>query len=152
MLEERRRPGRALGQEHARRRQGLLDVPWFWSDQYELTLQMAGVPERGDITVERDVGAEARLLFHLDRNGRLVGVSGVGQPRSGASYASARSWSSAASCSIRGARRSRHQAQGAVTMMRRPPPGGQMLTLDSPASAGLHLPSSRKSIREPVLA
>ena len=57
-----------------------VDVPWFWSDQYELTLQMAGVPERGASTVERDVGAGARLLFHLDRDGRLVGVSGVGPP------------------------------------------------------------------------
>ena len=28
--------------------------------------------------IERDVGAEARLLFHLDGSGRLVGVSGVG--------------------------------------------------------------------------
>ena len=24
-----------------------VEVPWFWSDQYELSLQMAGVPERG---------------------------------------------------------------------------------------------------------
>jgi 3-phenylpropionate/trans-cinnamate dioxygenase ferredoxin reductase component len=55
-----------------------VDVPWFWSDQYELTLQMAGVPERGERTVERDVGAEGRMLFHLDGNGRLVGVSGIG--------------------------------------------------------------------------
>ncbi|MGH6898343.1 MAG: NAD(P)/FAD-dependent oxidoreductase [Geminicoccaceae bacterium] len=54
------------------------DVPWFWSDQYELTLQMAGLPERALRTIERDVGAAARLLFHLDGNGRLVGVSGVG--------------------------------------------------------------------------
>ena len=53
-------------------------MPWFWSDQYELTLQMAGIPERGASTVERDLGAQARLLFHLDGNGRLVGVSGVG--------------------------------------------------------------------------
>ena len=61
-------------------REACLDVPWFWSDQYELTLQMAGLPERGAVTVERDVGAEARLLFHLDGNGRLVGVSGIGPP------------------------------------------------------------------------
>jgi 3-phenylpropionate/trans-cinnamate dioxygenase ferredoxin reductase subunit len=54
------------------------DVPWFWSDQYELTLQIAGVPERGARTVERDVGAAARLLFHLDHDDRLVAVSGVG--------------------------------------------------------------------------
>jgi 3-phenylpropionate/trans-cinnamate dioxygenase ferredoxin reductase subunit len=56
------------------------DVPWFWSDQYELTFQMAGAPEQGERTVERDVGAEALMLFHLDRDGRLVGVSGVGPP------------------------------------------------------------------------
>ena len=55
------------------------DVPWFWSDQYELSLQMAGLPERGQITVEREVGAEGRMLFHLDGGGRLVGVSGVGR-------------------------------------------------------------------------
>jgi 3-phenylpropionate/trans-cinnamate dioxygenase ferredoxin reductase subunit len=56
------------------------EVPWFWSDQYELMLQMAGVPERGARTVERDVGADARMLFHLGDHGRLVGVSGVGPP------------------------------------------------------------------------
>jgi 3-phenylpropionate/trans-cinnamate dioxygenase ferredoxin reductase subunit len=54
------------------------DVPWFWSDQYELTLQMAGLPERGAITVERAVGDDGRMLFHFDDGGRLVGVSGIG--------------------------------------------------------------------------
>jgi 3-phenylpropionate/trans-cinnamate dioxygenase ferredoxin reductase subunit len=53
-------------------------LPWFWSDQYELTLQMAGAPHAGSTVVERDVGPEARLLFHLDGSGRLVGVSGLG--------------------------------------------------------------------------
>jgi 3-phenylpropionate/trans-cinnamate dioxygenase ferredoxin reductase subunit len=53
--------------------------PWFWSDQYELTLQMAGVPEQGLCTVERDVGAEALLVFHLGPDG---GVSGSVRPRS----------------------------------------------------------------------
>jgi 3-phenylpropionate/trans-cinnamate dioxygenase ferredoxin reductase component len=54
------------------------EVPWFWSDQYDLTLQIAGLPERAARTVERDVGTGARLLFHLGGGGRLVGVSGVG--------------------------------------------------------------------------
>jgi 3-phenylpropionate/trans-cinnamate dioxygenase ferredoxin reductase component len=54
------------------------ELPWFWSDQYELTLQIAGFPERAERILERDVGAGARLLFHLDGRGRLVGVSGVG--------------------------------------------------------------------------
>ncbi len=53
------------------------DPPWFWSDQYELTLQIAGFPEQAERMVERDVGAGAKLLFHLDGTGRLVAVSGV---------------------------------------------------------------------------
>src|SRR5690606_4475434 len=53
-------------------------VPWFWSDQYELSLFMAGLPERGTRSIERALGAGARLLFHLDDAGRLVGASGIG--------------------------------------------------------------------------
>jgi 3-phenylpropionate/trans-cinnamate dioxygenase ferredoxin reductase subunit len=49
------------------------------SDQYELTLKIAGFPEAAVKVVERHVGPEARLLFHLDADGRLVGFSGVGR-------------------------------------------------------------------------
>jgi 3-phenylpropionate/trans-cinnamate dioxygenase ferredoxin reductase component len=68
----RSRPGTLLGAGEA-----YGDVSWFWSDQYELTLQIAGLPERAELTVER-VGPEARMLFHIDGKGRLVGVSGIG--------------------------------------------------------------------------
>jgi 3-phenylpropionate/trans-cinnamate dioxygenase ferredoxin reductase subunit len=53
-------------------------VPWFWSDQYDLCLQIAGLPDAGVETVSRDLGGGAWLLFHLAADGRLVGVSGVG--------------------------------------------------------------------------
>jgi len=53
-------------------------VPWFWSDQYDLCLQIAGLPDAGVEMVIRDLGGGARLLFHLAADGRLVGVSGVG--------------------------------------------------------------------------
>ena len=53
-------------------------LPWFWSDQYELSLQMAGHPERAVCTVERAVGEDGVLLFHLGDDGRLVAVSGLG--------------------------------------------------------------------------
>lgn len=52
-------------------------VPWFWSDQYDLTLQIAGLPDEGETMVERLTG-EAQLLFHLKANGRLVAASGIG--------------------------------------------------------------------------
>ncbi|WP_343712197.1 FAD-dependent oxidoreductase [Inquilinus sp.] len=53
-------------------------VPWFWSDQHELTLQIAGLADEGPVTVARDLGDGARLLFHLAADGRLVAASGLG--------------------------------------------------------------------------
>ncbi|MFT3973663.1 MAG: FAD-dependent oxidoreductase [Amaricoccus sp.] len=52
-------------------------VPWFWSDQYDLTLQIAGLAEGAVTTVRRPVG-EGFVLFHLDPDGRLLAASGVG--------------------------------------------------------------------------
>ncbi|MDB5587462.1 MAG: ferredoxin reductase [Devosia sp.] len=52
-------------------------VPWFWSDQYELTLQIAGLADEGAVTVEREL-AEGSILFHLSADGRLVAASGIG--------------------------------------------------------------------------
>ena len=54
-------------------------VPWFWSDQYDLTLQIAGLPGMATSIVRRDLGDDAFLLFHLDKDGRLVAASGVGR-------------------------------------------------------------------------
>lgn len=53
-------------------------VPWFWSDQYELTLQIAGLSDEGTTVVQRDLGDGAMILFHLAANGRLVAASGIG--------------------------------------------------------------------------
>jgi len=53
-------------------------VPWFWSDQYDICLQIAGAPDMGARTLKRDLGDDAVLLFHLTEEGRLIGVSGVG--------------------------------------------------------------------------
>jgi 3-phenylpropionate/trans-cinnamate dioxygenase ferredoxin reductase subunit len=53
-------------------------VPWFWSDQYELHLQIAGMVDEGQHTIARDLGGESRLLFHLAQDGRLVAASGIG--------------------------------------------------------------------------
>jgi 3-phenylpropionate/trans-cinnamate dioxygenase ferredoxin reductase subunit len=54
------------------------NVPWFWSDQYEQTLMVAGHPDSGTQTVRRGSGDENYLFFHLDSKGRLVGASGIG--------------------------------------------------------------------------
>lgn len=53
-------------------------VPWFWSDQHDLGLQIAGLPDEGRSAVRRDLGGGAFVLFHLAADGRLVAASGVG--------------------------------------------------------------------------
>lgn len=53
-------------------------IPWFWSDQFDQTLQVVGLPEYGIVTVKRDMGDAGKLFFHLCGDGRLVATSGVG--------------------------------------------------------------------------
>lgn len=54
-------------------------VPWFWSDQYELSLQIAGLSDEGSSTVQRDLGDGGMILFHISADGRLVAASGIGK-------------------------------------------------------------------------
>ncbi|GGG19046.1 NAD(P)/FAD-dependent oxidoreductase [Paenibacillus abyssi] len=53
-------------------------VPWFWSDQYELTLQVTGLTDAGETIVSRDIGEEGRFYFHLAGDGSLVAASAIG--------------------------------------------------------------------------
>lgn len=54
-------------------------VPWFWSDQYDLSLQVAGLPHLGSSTVARSLPDGAVILFHLGPTGRLFGATGLGR-------------------------------------------------------------------------
>ncbi|HEX8044473.1 NAD(P)/FAD-dependent oxidoreductase [Rhizobium sp.] len=53
-------------------------VPWFWSDQYDLTLQIAGLADGATTMLRRDLSDGAFILFHLDDTGRLLAASGIG--------------------------------------------------------------------------
>lgn len=53
------------------------EVPWFWSDQYDFKLQIAGLPRTGDILVPRgDPRSGKFAVFHL-REGRVAAVEAV---------------------------------------------------------------------------
>ena len=57
------------------------EVPWFWSDQYEFNLQIAGLPHPGDEVVARGSAGEGpAVYFHL-RGGRLAAAAGVNASR-----------------------------------------------------------------------
>ena len=50
------------------------EVPWFWSDQYDLKLQIAGVGDPDDELVLRgEMGARSFSVLHL-RERRLVAI------------------------------------------------------------------------------
>jgi 3-phenylpropionate/trans-cinnamate dioxygenase ferredoxin reductase subunit len=54
--------------------QAYADVPWFWSDQYDLKLQIAGVGDPDDDLILRgDPASRAFSCLHL-RGGRLVAI------------------------------------------------------------------------------
>ncbi|HKJ60706.1 MAG TPA: FAD-dependent oxidoreductase [Hyphomicrobiales bacterium] len=53
-------------------------IPWFWSDQYDLTLQIVGLSEPGTTKIRRPVCDGGFILFEIAGNGTLVAASGVG--------------------------------------------------------------------------
>lgn len=56
------------------------EVPWFWSDQYDVKLQIAGLPFGADRQVVRGDPAENRFaVFHLSGD-RIVCVEAVNAP------------------------------------------------------------------------
>jgi 3-phenylpropionate/trans-cinnamate dioxygenase ferredoxin reductase component len=58
------------------------DVPWFWTDQHGVNLQVAGLPADAARTVVRQGGAPgAFVAMHLADDGRVIGVTAANNPR-----------------------------------------------------------------------
>lgn len=55
-------------------------VPWFWSDQYDLKLQMTGLADGHDTCVVRGAIAERSFCAFYLREGRLIAVDAVNRP------------------------------------------------------------------------
>jgi 3-phenylpropionate/trans-cinnamate dioxygenase ferredoxin reductase subunit len=57
-----------------------IEAPWFWSDQFDLKLQTAGLWTGADQTVVRgDPGTRAFAVFYL-KEGRIIAVDAVNSP------------------------------------------------------------------------
>ena len=56
------------------------EVPWFWSNQYDLALQVVGLPVLGAFTEVRTLGA-SQLYLSVDADGLLRGASALGSVR-----------------------------------------------------------------------
>src|SRR5690606_32206916 len=56
------------------------EAPWNWSDQYDLKLQMAGLPFEADATIVRGDPATAKFaVFHL-KGDQIQAVEAVNAP------------------------------------------------------------------------
>jgi 3-phenylpropionate/trans-cinnamate dioxygenase ferredoxin reductase subunit len=56
-------------------------IPWFWSDQYELKLQMVGFSADGDTQVLRgDMASNQFAIFYL-KDGKVVAADAVNSPK-----------------------------------------------------------------------
>ncbi len=75
------RHGFAVGRAMGGASEPFVEVPWFWSDQYDLNLQYAGAGLPWDSVVIRGrFGLPPFSTFYLD-NGRLVAVAGINDSR-----------------------------------------------------------------------
>jgi 3-phenylpropionate/trans-cinnamate dioxygenase ferredoxin reductase subunit len=55
---------------------------WFWSDQFDCSLQMVGASSIAQHTVQRELPDNGILLFYIGAENRLVAVSGFGRGNS----------------------------------------------------------------------
>jgi len=56
-------------------------VPWFWSDQYDLKLQIAGLSQGYDQTIIRGSVDEKSFACLYLRDGVLIAVDAVNRPK-----------------------------------------------------------------------
>ena len=57
------------------------ETPWFWSDQYDLKLQIAGLPfDVADIVVRGDPANDKFAVFHLNPEYQIQAVEAVNMP------------------------------------------------------------------------
>jgi NADPH-dependent 2,4-dienoyl-CoA reductase/sulfur reductase-like enzyme len=58
------------------------DVPWFWTDQHGVNLQVAGLPADAARTVVRQGGGPGSFVaVHLAEDGSVIGVTAANNPR-----------------------------------------------------------------------
>jgi len=74
--------GIAVGRAVAGATEAYAPVPWFWTDQHGVTIQVAGLVEDATHTVLRgEETAQSFCAFHLDDEGRVVAATGVNAAR-----------------------------------------------------------------------
>lgn len=64
----------------AGRREPYRALPWFWTDQFDIKLQMAGISHGYDQIVSRGSAESRKLSIFYFRNGRLSAIDSINRP------------------------------------------------------------------------
>ena len=54
------------------------EIPWMWSDQFDLNLQLTGLCQDYDTFVERGTSAKEGLIHFFIKNRKIIGACGIG--------------------------------------------------------------------------
>jgi 3-phenylpropionate/trans-cinnamate dioxygenase ferredoxin reductase component len=64
----------------AGRREKYCELPWFWTDQFDVKLQMAGLSRGHDATVTRGAKESGKLSVFYFRGGTFIAVDSINRP------------------------------------------------------------------------
>jgi len=70
--------GIIAGRNIANKREAYKEIPWMWSDQFDLNLQLTGLCQDFDTFIERGVSATDGLIHFFIKNRKIIGACGVG--------------------------------------------------------------------------
>lgn len=57
------------------------EIPWFWSDQYDVNIQLVGLPADFEETVTRGERADGSFVEFYMKGGRIDGAASINNPR-----------------------------------------------------------------------
>lgn len=74
--------GLAVGRAMAGATEAYDELPWFWTEQHGVNLQVAGTPSAARRTILRESGVPRTLCaFHLDKEERVIAVTTANEPK-----------------------------------------------------------------------
>ena len=57
------------------------EIPWMWSDQFNLNMQMTGICNEYDVVIQRGIDVEDGIIYFFIKNSMIMGACGLGVER-----------------------------------------------------------------------
>ena len=70
--------GVCAGKNIIEKKETYKEIPWMWSDQFDLNLQLTGLCQDYDTFVERGASVKEGLIHFFIKNRKIIGACGVG--------------------------------------------------------------------------